>query len=99
MGEEEKEEPKTLKEEILDKFGALITAAFGLVAALAWNEAMKAIFKEVFGSSESVIPLIIYASSVTVIAVIFTFFIAKGIAKAKGTPKVPEGESGTQKWI
>ena len=88
MGEEGKEEPKTLKEEILDKFGALITAAFGLVAALAWNEAMKAIFKEVFGSADSIIPLIIYASIVTIVAVILTFMIAKGIAKAKGQPKI-----------
>lgn len=84
---DDKEEPKTLKEEILDKFGALITAAFGLVAALAWNEAIKAIFKEVFGTAESIIPLIIYASMVTIIAIILTFIIARGIAKAKGESK------------
>ncbi|MFB5611115.1 MAG: DUF5654 family protein [Nitrosopumilaceae archaeon] len=82
MGENE-DKPKTLREEILDKFSALITAAFGLVAALAWNEAIKAIFKEVFGTAESTVPLIIYASTVTIIAVILTFIIAKGISKAK----------------
>ncbi len=47
MADEDK--PKTLKEEVLDKIAALVTAAFGLVAALAWNDAIKTILKEVFG--------------------------------------------------
>ncbi|MFB5620497.1 MAG: DUF5654 family protein, partial [Nitrosopumilus sp.] len=47
MSDEEK--PATIKQEILDKIAALVTAAFGLVAALAWNDAIKAVFKEVFG--------------------------------------------------
>lgn len=78
---------KTLREEILDKMSALVTAAFGLVAALAWNEAIKGIFKEVFGTQETLIPMIIYASVVTVIAVIITLIIAKGISKTKGQSK------------
>ncbi|HJK65977.1 MAG TPA: DUF5654 family protein, partial [Methanocorpusculum sp.] len=35
--------------DVIDKLSALITAAFGLVAALAWNSAIQEIFKEVFG--------------------------------------------------
>ena len=35
----EKEEP--LKVIVLDKIAVLVTAAFGLVAALAWNDAIK----------------------------------------------------------
>ncbi len=31
-----------MKSEVIDKLGALVTAAFGLVAALAWNGAIKA---------------------------------------------------------
>ncbi len=81
------EKVKSLREEILDKMGALVTAAFGLVAALAWNEAIKAIFKEVFGTQETWIPMIIYASVVTVIAVVITLIIAKGISKAKRQSK------------
>jgi hypothetical protein len=46
-----------LKKEILDKFAALVTAAFGLVAALAWNDAIKAVFKEVFGTADAVGPM------------------------------------------
>lgn len=40
--------------ELLEKFSALVAAAFGLVAALAWNSAIQNIFKQFFGESESV---------------------------------------------
>ena len=33
--------------DVIDKLSALITAAFGLVAALAWNSAIQQIFKEI----------------------------------------------------
>ncbi len=38
-----------MQKEVLDNIAALITAAFGLVAALAWNEAIQEIFRLVFG--------------------------------------------------
>jgi hypothetical protein len=80
---EDKQKPPTLLQEMLDKFSALITAAFGLVAALAWNEAIQAFFKEFFGEQETLMPKIIYAAIVTVLAVIFTFVVARAITKAK----------------
>lgn len=33
-----------MKREVVEKLAALITAAFGLVAALAWNDAIKSLF-------------------------------------------------------
>ena len=80
---EEEEEKPTLKTEILDKISALVTAAFGLVAALAWNDAIKAIFKEVFGESNTIGPMILYAVIVTIIAVILTIIVARAVANAK----------------
>ena len=68
---------------VLDKMSALITAAFGLVAALAWNEAIKAIFKEIFGSGQSVVPMLAYAITVTIIAVILTILVARSLSKMK----------------
>jgi hypothetical protein len=82
MPEDEKK-PTTLLQEILDKFSALITAAFGLVAALAWNEAIQSLFKEVFGEQETFMPKIIYATIVTILAVVFIFIVARAISKAK----------------
>jgi len=34
-----------LKAEVIEKISALVIADFGLVAALAWNDAIKALFK------------------------------------------------------
>lgn len=81
MADEAKEEP--LKVIALDKMAALITAAFGLIAALAWNEAIKAIFKEIFGEADAIGPLLIYAIVVTIAAVILTILVAMQLSKAK----------------
>lgn len=72
-----------MKSEVIDKLTALVTAAFGLVAALAWNEAIQSIFKRVFGETKSMGPMIIYAIIVTVIAVIITLWIGKTASKLK----------------
>ncbi len=81
MSETEKEPP--MKILIVDKMSALITAAFGLVAALAWNEAIKAIFKEIFGTAEAIAPMLIYAIVVTIAAVIMTIIVARSLSKMK----------------
>ena len=84
MADDEKEEEKpTLKTEVLDKISALVTAAFGLVAALAWNDAIKTIFKEVFGESNTIGPMVLYAVIVTIIAVVLTIIVARAVANAK----------------
>jgi len=83
MGDEDK--PAPLKQEVLDKIAALVTAAFGLVAALAWNDAIKAVFKEIFGKADAVGPMLIYAIMVTIIAVILTIIVARAAAKAKSS--------------
>jgi len=72
-----------MNSEIIEKMSALMIAAFGLVAALAWNSAIQAIFKEVFGASEAIVPLLSYAIIVTIIAVIATIWIGKMAEKAK----------------
>ena len=84
MGDEE-EKPATLKQEVLDKLAALVTAAFGLVAALAWNDAIKAIFKEIFGDQSTIVPMLTYAIIVTIIAVILIIIVARAVANAKNS--------------
>ena len=73
-----------MKGEILDKIAALVTAAFGLVAALAWNGAILAIFRPIFGEAESIPAMLIYAVIITVIAVLVTIQIARAAKRAKG---------------
>jgi TRAP-type C4-dicarboxylate transport system permease small subunit len=73
-----------MKVEILDKIAALLTAAFGLVAALAWNGAIRAIFERVFGSADNITAMLVYAIIVTVIAVLVIIWIARALKRAKG---------------
>jgi len=72
-----------MKSEVLEKMAALITAAFGLVAALAWNGAIKAIFAQVFKDAEGVTQMLVYAVLVTIFAVLATIWIGKATAKSK----------------
>jgi hypothetical protein len=73
-----------LKSEVVEKIAALLTAAFGLVAALAWNGAIQAIFAEVFGEAGNITAMLAYAIVVTVIAVLVTIWIGRVAEKAKG---------------
>jgi len=61
-----------MKNEILEKFTLLITSAFGLVAALAWNEAIQD-FLKTFGL-EKYGPWV-YAIIITILAVVITLFL------------------------
>ncbi|UCE40061.1 MAG: hypothetical protein JSV17_11355 [Candidatus Aminicenantes bacterium] len=72
-----------MKNEVVEKIAALVTAAFGLVAALAWNGAIQVIFKKVFGTAEGITPMVVYAVVVTIIAVIATVWVGKAAERAK----------------
>ena len=72
-----------MKTEVVEKLAALITAAFGLVAALAWNDTIKTIFKAVFGDQSSMGAMLVYAVVVTILAVIATIWIGKVADRAK----------------
>lgn len=72
-----------LSVDVIDKLAALITAAFGLVAALAWNGAIQAIFTEIFGAQSSIPAMLGYAVFVTVLAVLFTVWIGAVSNKSK----------------
>ncbi len=67
----------------MEKLIALMTAAFGLVAALAWNDTIKLIFKSIFGEQSNITAMLLYAIIVTAIAVFVTMQIAKATPKDK----------------
>ncbi|MFH0853842.1 MAG: DUF5654 family protein [bacterium] len=64
----------------------LATTAFGIVAALAWNEAIKALFAKVFGDTAGIIGLFVYAVVVTIIVVTVTSKLGKLAEKADIKP-------------
>ena len=67
-----------MKKEVIEKIAALIVTAFGLVAALAWNEAIKSMFLEggVLYFLANGGPWI-YAILVTIMAVFMTIWIGR----------------------
>jgi len=66
-----------MKKKVIEQLATLITAAFGFVAALAWNEAIKEMFTEIFGERTGLAPMFSYAVAVTVIAVLVTVWIGR----------------------
>ncbi len=66
-----------LQREAILKALTYITAAFGLVAALAWNEAIKTLINQYFEAGSNIISKFIYAVIVTFVAVIVTLSITK----------------------
>mgnify|MGYP007123726292 CR=1 FL=1 len=70
-----------MKQVVLEKITTLVIAAFGLVAALAWNDAIKALFKSIFGESSGIIAMFVYAILVTAIAVFVTLKLGKAEGK------------------
>jgi len=74
----------SLKLEVMDKIVALMTAAFGFVAALAWNGAISQLMKDWLGEgSDQTMGLIIYAVIVTIVAVIAIVLISRVYGKIK----------------
>ncbi|HVO77512.1 MAG TPA: DUF5654 family protein [Methanomassiliicoccales archaeon] len=67
---------------VMETFASLMTAAFGLVAALAWNDAIKTAIQTVFVNNIG-LGQFAYAVIVTVIAVVATIIIARSLAKMK----------------
>ena len=56
---------------------SLASAAFGVVAALAWNSAITALVKQLFGAGGEIVSLFLYAIVITVIAVIVMVNLAQ----------------------
>jgi len=73
----EKENKASLKLEIVQKMTDLATAGFGLVAALAWNDAIKGLFTVIFPQTGSIIAQFVYAALITVIIVLITVKLGK----------------------
>jgi hypothetical protein len=71
--EEKKDENKSLKEEIQSKTVEYLIAAFGLVAGLAWNDAVKSLIDYLFPlTKNTLLAKFIYAIIITIIVVILS---------------------------
>ena len=74
---------RPFKVEVLEKISTLMAAAFGFVAAFAWNETFKVLLLSGLAEKDSPIVLIGYALLVTILAVVLTIAVARAAAKAR----------------
>lgn len=86
--------------EVVDKMSALATAAFGLVAALAWNNAIQSFFKRYYPTPDdpnALGALAAYAMAVTILAVIVIILIGRLAGRLKKEVMAAEAaEDGAQ---
>ncbi len=76
-----KDETKEVKSQVAGTVSTLMTVAFGLIAALAWNNAIQAIILTVLPKGNGIMGLLIYAIIITIIAVVATIIIARALGK------------------
>ena len=69
---------------VLQTMITLASAAFGLVAALAWNEAIKATIAALLGEADDLVGLYLYAILATVLAVVVLLLLARAAARVGG---------------
>lgn len=61
--------------DFVEKFTTLITASFSLLAALAWNETIKAFVQKYISPGGDFVSMLVYASLVTIIAVLVAIYL------------------------
>jgi hypothetical protein len=79
---------------ILQTMITLASASLGLVAALAWNEAIKAAIKHMLGEDDSLAALFIYAILATLIAIVVLLILGRAAARIGGEAVIAREAEG-----
>ncbi len=78
---ESKEQSKTFHRELIEQLVTLSTSGFGLVAALAWNEAIQTFVQDYiqkfYPNQSGALSKFIYALLITAFAVLITYQLSK----------------------
>ena len=85
--EKTKQQVKETKEAVFIQSFTLVNGAFALVAALAWNEAVKALIERVFPAGSDLVSKFIYAIGITVFVVFITRYLKQIETRFKQEPE------------
>ena len=77
----EKHELRHIHSDVFERIITLVIAALGLIAALAWDEALHHIFEKLFGGKETLLGEISYAVVITVLAALISVRLGKLFSK------------------
>jgi len=79
-----KKKSAEFKSSVRERTVGYIMAAFGLVAGLAWNDAIKALIEELFPlSKETLIAKFIFAVIISALVVLVAYILVKASANEK----------------
>ncbi len=78
----------------IQKMITLASASLGLMAALAWNEAIKQTIRKVFGKDDSLVGLYVYAIIATLIAVVVLLILARAASRIGGEAAINREAEG-----
>ena len=62
----------------------LASASFGLIVALAWNEAIKELMERLLGKEDDLTGLFVYAVAATIVAVVVVMLLGRAAARVGG---------------
>lgn len=79
---------------VLQTMITLAAASLGLVAALAWNEAIKALIRKALGEDDSLAGLFIYAILATAVAVVVLLILGNAAARVGGDAAISREAEG-----
>ena len=78
-----KHELEHIHSDVFERIVILVIAALGLIAALAWDEALKHIFEEIFGGKGTLGEEISYAVTITIITAFISVRLGRFFPKRK----------------
>jgi hypothetical protein len=79
---------------VIQSMITLAGAAFGLVCALAWNDAIKSTMKTILGEDDSLAGLYTYAILATVLAFIVLLALGRAAARVGGEAAISREAEG-----
>ncbi len=83
--------------EVINKVATLVAVAFGLIVALAWNQAVVAIFTTVLAPAMGIPALLGYAIIITIIGIAITVWLGGMSERAKSAASSTEKADKGQK--
>ena len=79
---------------LLQTMITLASASLGLVAALAWNEAIKALITSILGKDDTLVGLFVYAILATLLAIVVLLILGRAAARVGGEAVIDREAEG-----
>ena len=79
----EKYEIYRIRDNFKDRVLTIVIASLGLIAALAWDDALKHLFEKLFGGSGTLHEELAYAIMITIVAAAISVYLGKYYKRQK----------------